>query len=110
MSLIDWSDPDEMLGLLVEYVADERIASHIEPERAQFMNGLWEALGGIAEQESESVEQVARYLREVLENQPREFADDPVLAHVEACIEELHRIGDSNEAPRITLRSTTRAK
>ena len=34
MSLIDWSDPDEMLGLLTEYVADEDSACHLDRARA----------------------------------------------------------------------------
>jgi hypothetical protein len=38
MSLIDWSDPDEMLGLLIEYVADETVASHDDLDRADFLN------------------------------------------------------------------------
>jgi len=29
MSLIDWSDPGEMLGLLIEYVADEMVAASV---------------------------------------------------------------------------------
>jgi hypothetical protein len=96
MSLIDWSDPDEMLGLLVEYVADETAASNDDADRAHFLNQLLRELNGIAEQDFESVDRVERTLREIHGSQPREFASDPVMAHVEACIEELHRIGTVN--------------
>ena len=92
MSLIDWSDPDEMLGLLVEYVADEMVAAHDDADRAHFLNQLSRELSAIAEQDFESVDRIALALREIHDSQPREFASDPVMAHVEACIEELHRI------------------
>jgi hypothetical protein len=92
MSLIDWSDPDEMLGLLVEYVADEMLAAHDDADRAHFLDQLSRELCAIVEQDFESVDQTALALREIHDSQPREFASDPVMAHVEACIEELHRI------------------
>ena len=36
MSLIDWSDPEEMLGLLVEYIRDELIEEQRDRRRAAF--------------------------------------------------------------------------
>lgn len=93
MSLIDWSDPEEMLGLLVEYVADETVASHGDAGRAHFLNQLLRELGAIAEQDFESVDRIELTLRDLHDSQPSEFANDPVMAHVEACIEELHRLG-----------------
>ena len=96
MSLIDWSDPDEMLGLLVEYVADEAVASHDDPDRVDFLNQLSAELVAIVEQDFESVDRIALTLREIHDSQPREFAGDPVMTHVEACIEELRRIGTVN--------------
>ncbi len=92
MSLIDWSDPAEMFGLLVEYIADETVASHDDADRAHFLNQLSRELGTIAEHGVESVDRIALTLREIHDSQPREFASDPVMAHMEACIEELHRI------------------
>jgi hypothetical protein len=91
MTLIDWSDPDEMLGLLVEYIADETAASR-DADRAEFLNQLSRELGAMTEQDFESVDRVELTLREIHDSQPREFASDPVMGHVEACIEELHRI------------------
>lgn len=95
MSLIDWSDPDEMLGLLMEYVADEAAASHGDAERARFLHHLSRELEAISEHSLQSVGEIARELRAIHDSQPREFAKDPVLTHVTACIEELHRIGAS---------------
>ena len=92
MSLIDWSDPDEMLGLLVEYVADELIEAHGDQDRALFLNVLSRQLSSIAEQSIDSARSIARALREVHDAQAREFASDPVMTHLEACIEELDRI------------------
>jgi hypothetical protein len=95
MSLIDWSDPDEMLGLLVEYIADETVASHGDADRADFLNQLSRDLGAIA-RHVESVDRIVQTLREIQDSQPREFASDPVMAHIEACIDELHRIETVN--------------
>lgn len=93
MSLIDWSDPDEMLGLLIEYVDDEALASHDDADRARFLNRLSRELGALAMQDVRPAGRIARALHEIRDSQSEELASDPVLAHVEACIEELHRIG-----------------
>ena len=92
MSLIDWSDPDEMLGLLVEYVADEAAASHDDPDRNRFLRQLRRELDALAVHNLRTTDRVERTLREFIDAQPRDFAGDPVVAHLEACIEELHRI------------------
>jgi hypothetical protein len=91
MSLIDWSDPDEMLGLLIDYVADEAIASY-DADRSDFLNQLSRELGVVAEQGFESADRIELMLREIHDSQPSEFASDAVMAHIEACIDELHRI------------------
>src|SRR3954464_10727020 len=91
MSLIDWSDPDEMLGLVVDYVADEAIASH-DAARSHFLNHLSTELDAVAEQGLESADRIELTLREIHDAQPTEFASDAVMVHMAACIEELHRI------------------
>lgn len=65
MGLIDWSDSDEMLGLLVEYVADEAVASHGDASRAHFLNQLSRELGAVAGQDFDSVDRIERTLREI---------------------------------------------
>lgn len=92
MSLIDWSDPEEMLGLLAEYVADEqhqatdaghrralaRVRQQLEDLQARFATlpaaGLVDALQAIHQDLAD------------------DLADDPVAAHLEDCITELERI------------------
>lgn len=92
MSLIDWSDADAMLGLLVEYVADEAVAAQGDHERSAFLDQLSRELFATSEAQLESADEIAHALREIHNGQPREFADDPVMSHVAACVEELTRI------------------
>jgi hypothetical protein len=99
MSLIDWSDPDEMLGLLVDYVDDEATASHADRARARFLRTLSRELGALADQASATARPVAQALWEIRSLQPEEFMSDPVIEHLDACIEELHRIGRAPHAP-----------
>jgi hypothetical protein len=92
-TLIDWSDPEEMLGLLCEYVADEKLDAHDDDERVRFLGELSAALDGLAVRAPHlSADEVIEQLRAIDALQRDEFAGDPVLAHVEACIEELERI------------------
>lgn len=96
LSLIDWSDPDEMLGLLIDYVDDEAIASQ-DAARSNFLHELSRELGSVADQGLDSAARIEQTLREVHDSQPTEFASDEVMVHMAACIEELRRIdGVSN--------------
>jgi hypothetical protein len=99
MSLIDWSDPDEMLGLLVDYVADEASASHADRARARYLRTLSRELGDLADQSPATAQRVAQALWEIRSSQPEDFVSDPVIEHFDACIEELHRIGRARLAP-----------
>jgi hypothetical protein len=92
MSLIDWSDPEEMLGLLLEYVTDEAAGSRGDPGRSAFLRTLLAELEDLAGMELEAVEPIAEALGGVRRSQPVEFAGDPVLEHLDGCIEELRRI------------------
>ena len=96
MSLIDWGDPEEMLGLLVEYVADEASTSHDDPHRNRFLRQLSQEVGAVAVYDFASADQIGSSLRRIADSQPRDFANDPVMPHLEACIEELHRIESEN--------------
>ena len=98
MSLIDWSDPDEMLGLLVEYVADEAGAAHGDLDRGRFLNRLSRDLDVLARSNAAAPDRIESSLREIIDSCPRDFASDPVMAHFEACIEELRRIAHSQAA------------
>lgn len=48
MSIIDWSDPDEMLGLLAEYVQDECLEEHSDRERVVFLRELSRSVKSLA--------------------------------------------------------------
>jgi len=93
MSFINWSDSHEMLGLLSEFVADERQESIGDPDRMRFLTGVLEELceltGRIDERNDD--ESIAR-CRMILESANGEFSGDPVMEHIQACIEELERI------------------
>ena len=40
MTFIDWSDSEEMIGLLIEYVADEKNGTLGDPKRQKFLSDL----------------------------------------------------------------------
>jgi hypothetical protein len=98
MSFIDWSDHEEMLGLLLEYVADEAATSQGDPARVAFLRTLLQRLESVAEAELESVRQIADALREIRSSQFVEFMADPVLDHLDDCMEELERIATQRAA------------
>lgn len=93
MTFIDWSDSEEMLGLLTEYVADARNESRTDPARVAFLDALFTDLTQLTRlSEGVSLEERIDGLRRIHETHSEDFADDPVLLHVEACIDELERI------------------
>jgi len=95
MSFINWSDSHEMLGLLSELVVDERRESTGDPARAHFLAGVLEELGELTARIDETNEDDSiGKLRIILESADGEFRGDPVLEHVQACIEELESIRD----------------
>lgn len=99
MSFIDWSDRDEMLGLLAEYVADERLGEQEDRERRSFLSALSKSLTAVAsDAESLPTPEVIDRLREICDEQPAEFAADPALTHLEDCIQELERIAQAETA------------
>jgi len=92
MTFINWSDPDEMVGLLLEYVADER-GSSPDGARERFLAALLAELQDLADMLGEATQADAiEKLRAIQRSQPAEFEGDEVLSHVTDCIEELERI------------------
>jgi hypothetical protein len=93
MTFIDWSDSEGMFALLVDFVADEGRACVADGEREHFLAHLLRDLTAIEQQISTMPPaQVIHALREVRDGLPHAFADDPVVLHVDACIEELERV------------------
>jgi hypothetical protein len=101
MSFIDWSDPDEMLGLLAEYVADESLAEREDPVRTRFLDELSSSLTTlVSSSEERSVQRRIERLRDLRASQPAELGSDPVLVHLDDCIQELERIVAQQSATR----------
>ena len=93
MSFINWSDPEEMVGLLAEYVADERLAENEDSVRARFLDELTSALMALATHaEDTPTRDLVDRLRDIYDLQGPESGADPVLIHLNDCIEELERI------------------
>ena len=93
MTFIDWSDREEMIGLLLEYVSDERNESAGDEERAGFLDNVAQELAVAGDTVSSvSTDQTIQMLRLIADSQPRAFAGDEVMTHLQACIEELERI------------------
>ncbi|MGE5814452.1 MAG: hypothetical protein ACM36C_08195 [Acidobacteriota bacterium] len=93
MSILDWSDAEEMLGLLAEYVSDELHGESVDRQRVGFLRTLSSAVESLASHavELSTPETIAR-LRCIHDSQPAEFAGDVTLVHVRDCIQELERI------------------
>jgi hypothetical protein len=91
MSIIDWSDPDEMLGLLAEYIRDE-LTETSDRERRPFLRALAAAIESLGSQELANVDDTLIRLRSISDSQPIEFSSDPALIHLGDCILELERI------------------
>ena len=93
MPFIDWADPEEMFGLLVEFVQDERNDETRDPARRRFLSTLSDDLSAHQEEFSSlSPADRMRRLRSVLQSIDKEFAGDPVVEHLVACGNELERI------------------
>ena len=93
MTFIDWSDSEEMLGLLCEYVADEKSDAQNDRVRVRFLAELSADLADLADRApGMSADEAIEQLRVMHASQAEDLAGDPVLTHVEACIEELERI------------------
>ncbi|HET9333118.1 MAG TPA: hypothetical protein VFQ21_05995 [Gemmatimonadota bacterium] len=97
MTFIDWSDPEEMLGLLIEYVADERAETRHDRERTSFLSEVLAELTDLTDNaRAMPPDEVIMRLRVLHGSQSIAFSADPVLAHVDHCIEELERIRNSS--------------
>jgi hypothetical protein len=95
MSFIDWSDPEAMFGLLVEYVADETCRAK-EPMRRALLLRLREELEELLEHfQALPLVEAIDALRAIRRSIGDEFENDPVLEHLSACIEELERVHES---------------
>lgn len=93
MPHLDYSDPEAMFGLLLDWIADERADSQGDPERQRFLS---EVLADLRTIEAEFPElpaaAVIQRLKDIHESVDPEFAGDPALLHLQHLIEELERV------------------
>ena len=82
MSILDWSDPEEMVGLLAEYIRDELREELHDRERRAFLRALSAAIASLASQPDLLTTDTLTRLRNIYDSQPAGFAGDPVLVHV----------------------------
>ncbi len=92
MSILDWSDPGEMVGLLAEYVRDELGQALEDRERAGFLRALSSAVESLASHAELPPRETLARLRGIYASQQADFAADQALVHVHDCIQELERI------------------
>jgi hypothetical protein len=97
MTFINWSDSEEMLGLLAEYIADERSQSFDDSMRLSLLDQLLRDVSELAESgHTLPSKDVITRLRKI-ERSQNELIGDPVHDHLVACIEELERINYTAE-------------
>lgn len=93
MTFIDWSDGEEMLGLLAEFIREARNECQKDIKRRKFLSKLLRDVRALCGQiESLSPEQATSRLRSIYRSMDQDFAGDPVSVHVRDCVEELERL------------------
>ena len=94
MTFIDLSDAEGMIGLFVELVADERAECRHDPERLRFVDDLLGQLRSVtADLGHDRLPAAVSKLKDIAESADRDFADDPVTAHLNDLIEAIDSAG-----------------
>jgi hypothetical protein len=97
MPFIDWSDSEEMVGLLIEYISDEGNESHGDRKRNRFLSNLIAEITELEERFSKQFNAEAiNQLQKIYNSIDSEFKEDPVTVHIRDCIEELERLTQSS--------------
>ena len=92
MPYVDLSDPEEIFGLLVDYVCDERQGSG--GARRRFLSALLRQLLELQDRfHVLSAAERVLAVQVMSDSVNAEDRDDPVVGHLDACVEELERIG-----------------
>ena len=106
VSYIDWSDGEEMFGLLVEFVEDELGEADDDPMRRRFLAKLDSDLMALQERiTTMTPEESIDAFEEIQSSIEDEFENDPVVEHLGAFVEELRRIRGEDEAQSAGRRS-----
>jgi hypothetical protein len=95
MAFVDFSDPEDMFGLLIDYVTDE-LGEAEDPGRRKFLSGLLDSLSELQDQFlTMTAARRIDALRELQRSVDAQFEADPVVQHLEDCAAELERLADS---------------
>ena len=95
MTFIDWSNPEELCNLLVEFIADESNETQEDESRLRFLCQLQNQIKRITEQFPRlDLATTIALLQRAYDSIDSEFENDSVVTHVSACIEELQRISN----------------
>jgi hypothetical protein len=89
MSFIDWSDPEGMFDLFIEFIRDEINDSSGDAARQQFLQHLFKK---VSTTESGTVADAIKTLKAIQNAIDEEFKTDPVALHMTDFINELERI------------------
>ena len=95
MTFIDLSDVEGMIGLYVEFVADERAECQNDPERLGVVDDLLARLKSMgANLDQIDLPTTIQKLKGLHESVGQEFARDPVMVHLSDLLDEIENAGD----------------
>lgn len=94
MAFVDFTDPEDMFDLLIDYLTDAR-SEAADPSRRRFLSALLGALGEMQDDfTGMNPARQSASLRALQRSLEPEFADDPVAQHLEDCAAELERLSE----------------
>jgi len=92
MTFIDLSDVEGMIGLYVEFVADERTECQNDPERLRFVDDLLAQLESMeANLDQAHLSTTIQKLKGLHDSADHEFASDPVMGHLNDLLDEIEK-------------------
>ena len=95
MAFVDFTDPEDMFDLLVDYVTDE-LSEAEDSRRRRFLCGLRDSLAELTDPfAGMTAAQRIASLRELQGSVDTEFETDPVVQHLDDCATELERLAAS---------------
>lgn len=98
MAFVDFTDPEDMFDLLLDYVTDE-LSAAADARRRRFLAGLLDSLAELTDRAaSMAPAQRIASLRDLQRSVDNEFEDDPVVQHLDDCAAELERLAGGPEA------------
>ncbi|PWT92369.1 MAG: hypothetical protein C5B54_03635 [Acidobacteria bacterium] len=98
MTFLDWSDTEEVLGLLEEYVRDAKQQCGNDVQRRRFLSQLLSRITKLSEDfPNKSSRKVVKGLRDIYDWIGEEYKSDPVTVHIQDCIQEFEGRKSNNQ-------------